>query len=325
MTKNSYTIVVVGPGAIGCLFGGILKEAGHEIVMLDHDPVRAETINRNGIHIEGISGNRDISVRATARVADLPDADLVLIATKSYDTEKAVLDVAGAVGPETSVMTLQNGLGNVEMLSRTVGSDKTIGGITSQGANVIGPGSIIHAGTGKTIIGTPANRSTLYLEKAKAILDSGGFEPELSFDLEGTIWGKLIINVGINALTAILRVRNGKLLDFDDSRRIMRDAVEEAVAVARAKKVKLTYDNPLARVEEVCRLTAENISSMLQDVLARRQTEIEAINGAVAWLAGGVGVAAPTNELLAALVRAIEQSYDVQLDREAADLETPPG
>ena len=237
MTKKSYTVVVVGPGAIGCLFGGILREAGHDVVMLDQDISRAEKIARDGIHIEGVSGNRNIQVRATARPVELPDADLVIIATKAYDTEKAVIDAAGAVGPQTPVLTLQNGLGNVELISRTVGSDKTIGGTTSQGANVIGPGAIIHAGSGKTIIGSPANRPTAYLEKTKAILDSAGFEPRLSFDLEGTIWGKLIINVGINALTAILRVNNGKLLDFEGSRRIMKEAVEEATAVARAEAI----------------------------------------------------------------------------------------
>jgi 2-dehydropantoate 2-reductase len=315
MPQNTYTIIVVGPGAIGCLFGGVLREAGHEVVMLDNDLSRAEKIERDGIHIEGVSGNRNIKVRATARPVELPDADLVIIATKAYDTEKAVIDAAGAVGPQTPVLTLQNGLGNVDLISHTVGSDKTIGGITSQGANVIGPGSIIHAGTGKTIIGSPANRPTAYLEKTKAILDSAGFEPQLSFDLEGTIWGKLIINVGINALTAVLRLNNGKLLDFEGSRRIMKQAVEEAAAVARAKGVKLPYEDPLSQVEEVCRLTAQNVSSMLQDVIAGRRTEIEAINGAVEWLGGGVGIQTPVNEFLTTLVRAIEQSYAVRVDR----------
>ncbi|RJP22906.1 MAG: 2-dehydropantoate 2-reductase [Candidatus Abyssobacteria bacterium SURF_5] len=315
MAKKAYTVIVVGPGAIGCLFGGIIREAGHEVVMLDHEPLRAEKIDRDGIRIEGISGNRTIKVRATARPVELPDSDLVIIATKSYDTEKAILDVAGAVGPNTPVLTLQNGLGNVEMISRTVGSDKTIGGITSQGATLVGPGSIIHAGTGKTVIGTPANRPTAYLEKTKAILESAGFEPQISFNLEATIWGKLIINVGINALTAILRVHNGRLLDFEGSRRIMRQAVEEAVAVCRAKNIQPAHENPLAQVEEVCRLTARNVSSMLQDVVAKRRTEIDAINGAVAWLGGGVGIDTPTNELLTLLVHAIEQSYDVRLNQ----------
>lgn len=315
MAQKTYTVVVVGPGAIGCLFGGLLREAGHDVVMLDHDPVRAEKIHREGIHIEGISGDRTIRVRAVARPADLPDSDLVIVATKSYDTEKGVLDVSDAVGPRTPVLTLQNGLGNVELISRTVGGDKTIGGITSQGANVIGPGAIIHAGTGKTIIGTPADRPTEYLEKTRAILESAGFEPQLSFDLEGTIWGKLVINVGINALTAILRVNNGRLLDFDGSRSMMKAAVDEAVAVAAAKKIHLAYENPLARVEEVCKLTAGNVSSMLQDVLAKRRTEIGTINGAVAWLGGGVGVPTPTNELLTLLVQTIEQSYDIRISR----------
>lgn len=315
MEKPTYTVIVVGPGAIGCLFGGILRESGQEVVLLDHDVARAKKIDQDGIHLEGVSGARTIKVRATARPADLPNADLVIIATKSYDTGKAVRDVAGAVGADTAVLTLQNGLGNVELIMGVVGAERTIGGITSQGANVVGPGSVIHAGTGKTVIGTPANRPTEYLEKAKAILEAGRFDPQISYDLEGTIWSKLVINVGINALTAILRINNGRLLEFEGSREVMRQAVKEAVAIAQAKRVKLLYPDPLAQVEEVCRLTAKNVASMLQDALAKRRTEIDAINGAIVRLGAEVGIATPVNATLASLVRVIERSYNIRINR----------
>ncbi len=313
MTASEHTIAIVGPGAIGCLFGAMLREAGHRVVMVDNQPERAEKIAAAGIHIKGISGERRIDVEATANCRDAAGCDLVVIATKSYDTEGAVESVADAVGPSTPVLTLQNGLGNIEVIGRAFGDERAIGGITAQGATLVAAGSIIHAGTGKTVIGTPSNRLTDNLEMVRDILESAGFEPQVSDDLEATIWSKLVINVGINALTAITRLNNGRLLEFDGTRAIMKDAVAEAVAVARAKNIEIAQADPLAQVEEVCRLTATNVSSMLQDVLAKTRTEIDAINGAVARLGAEAGVATPINSALTSLVRTIESGYDLQV------------
>jgi 2-dehydropantoate 2-reductase len=211
------------------------------------------------------------------------------------------------------VLTLQNGLGNVETITHAVGDERTIGGITSQGATLVDDGHIIHAGRGKTVIGTPKNRLTDNLALVKEALETADFEPRVSDDLESTIWSKLIINVGINALTAITRLNNGRLIEFEGTRRIMKDAVIEAAAVAAARKIELSQKDPLPQVEEVCRLTATNVSSMLQDVLAKRRTEIEAINGAVARLGKEIGVATPVNSTLSLLVRTIESACDLQL------------
>ena len=315
MANTTYNTAIVGPGAIGCLFGALLQGAGHRVIMLDHDPERAEKIRRDGIHVEGISGTRDVKVEATARPSDVRDCDLVIIATKSYDTEKAVKSVAGVIGPSTPVMTLQNGIGNVELIQNAVGSDRTVGGITSQGATLVSAGSIIHAGAGKTVIGTPSNRLTDFVKRARDILESSGFAPQISTDLESTIWGKLIINVGINALTAITRLNNGRLLEFEGTREIMKDAVAEAVAVVKAKNIKLAYEDPLAQVQEVCRLTAKNVSSMLQDVLAKRRTEIDAINGAIVKVAKELGVPTPVNSVITSFVHTIESSYELQVVR----------
>ena len=315
MTDATYTIAVVGSGAVGCLFGAMLREAGHRVIMLDINSERVEKIASDGIHIEGISGERTVVVEATARAGDIAECDLAVIATKSYDTAAAVDGIAGVLKPSTPVLTLQNGLGNVEVISEAVGDDRTIGGITAQGATLAAAGSIIHAGRGKTVIGTPANHLTDNLELVRSILDSAGFEPEVSDDLEGTIWNKLIINVGINALTAVTRLNNGRLIEFEGTRQIMKGAVAEAVEVAKARNIKIALADPLGQAEEVCRLTATNIASMLQDVLARRRTEIDAINGAIARLGEEVGVPTPINAALTGIVRTIESSYDLEVSR----------
>ncbi|MBI4831981.1 MAG: NAD-binding protein, partial [Candidatus Lindowbacteria bacterium] len=165
MKTRSSAIAIVGPGAIGCLFGALLTEAGHRVIMLDIRPGRAEKLNRDGIHVEDISGKRDVKVRATIRPSDVSDCDLVIIATKSYDTGAAVNSIARIIASATPVLTLQNGLGNVDLIAQAIGADSTIGGITSQSTTLVADGSIIHAGTGKTVIGTPSNRLTENLKR----------------------------------------------------------------------------------------------------------------------------------------------------------------
>jgi 2-dehydropantoate 2-reductase len=311
----THSIAIVGPGAVGCLFGAMFAEAGHHVTMLDKFAGRAEKINNDGIHIKGISGERRVRVSATARAADIAQCDLAVIATKSYDTEAAISGIAGVITDSTPVLTLQNGLGNVECISRAIGDERAIGGITSQGATLVGDGSIIHAGRGKTVIGTPSNRLTDNLNLANDVLESAGFEPQISDDLEATIWSKLIINIGINALTAITRLNNGRLIEFEGTHQIMKDLVAEGVAVAGARGIMLPQKDPLAQVEEVCRLTATNVSSMLQDVLAQRRTEIDAINGAIARLGIEAGVSVPANTAVTSLVRTVESSYDLHVSR----------
>ena len=301
-------VVVVGSGAIGCLFGALLREAGHRVIMLDIDSARAAKIARDGIHLTGMSGERTVKVEATDRVGDAADCDLAIIATKSYDTEAAIGAIADSLKSSTPVLTLQNGLGNVEALSKAVGDDRTIGGITSHGATMVDDGSIVHAGKGKTVIGVPSNELTDNLRLVRDVLDSAGFEPQTSDDLESTIWNKLIINVGINALTAITRLKNGALLEHEGTRGIMSELVAEAVAVAEARGIKIAHENPLAQVEEVCRLTATNVSSMLQDILASRRTEIDAINGSIVKLGAEAGVPTPINTTLTALITASAES-----------------
>ncbi|MDD1763081.1 MAG: hypothetical protein LUQ59_12690, partial [Methanothrix sp.] len=150
-------------------------------------------------------------------------------------------------------------------------------------------------------------------EKLVSALNKAGFRAETADDVEGLLWGKLIINVGINALTAVTRLKNGKLPGIKGTELIMEELVREAEAVAAAKNIKLPYDDPLARVKEVCRNTSGNIASMLQDVLNKRETEIDFINGAIVLEGEMMGIPTPANRLLTYLVKAIEESYQERL------------
>jgi 2-dehydropantoate 2-reductase len=206
---------------------------------------------------------------------------------------------------------LQNGIGNIEILSEIAGSDKVIGGVTNHGATLLDTGHIRHAGRGETIIGRIDGKIPVELRAIREIFNKAGIETRISRDIKGLLWSKLIINAGINALTAVTGLPNGKLTEFEGTRRILREAVTEAIRVAKRKRIKLAYDDPLAKVEAVCEATAANISSMLQDVQRHKRTEIDFINGVVVRQAQELGIAVPVNSVLVDLVKTIELTYGV--------------
>ncbi|MCM8782547.1 MAG: 2-dehydropantoate 2-reductase [Candidatus Omnitrophica bacterium] len=306
-------IAVVGPGAMGCLLAAFLAKAKEEVCLIDHNSERVKNINEDGIKIEGISGEFTIKVKATAEPKEIGICQLVVICVKSYDTEEAIKSVKELIGENTQVLTLQNGIGNVQILNDIVGEDKVIGGVTSHGATVLGPGHIRHAGKGETIIGKANGKVLGPIREVVNVLNTAGFETKVSKDINGLIWSKLIINVGINALTAATRLNNGRLIEYDGTKEIMRAAVQEAVKVAKRKRIKLVYDDPIQKVEGVAKATAGNISSMLQDVLKKRRTEIDFINGAIVRQGKALNMPTPVNETLTNLIKTIESSYDKQL------------
>jgi len=308
-SAHPVTAAIIGCGAMGSLFGALLARAGHAVWMIDNHPERARVMAANGIHLEASGGDLHVEVNATADPTRVPPADYALVFVKAYDTSAAADLAARLIGPQTTVVTLQNGLGNIEILSRRFGADRVVGGATAHGATEIARGHVRHAGVGPTAIGAVMPRSKQHAQHFAAILTQAGFETEITDDLPGAIWSKVVINCGINAVGALTRLRNGLLIEDAGASRVMRVAVEEAAAVATMKGITLAYCDPTERVEQVCRATAENINSMLQDVLRRRRTEVDAINGAISREGDNHGVATPVNDALAALVGAIERGY----------------
>ncbi|MFC1825289.1 ketopantoate reductase family protein [Thermodesulfobacteriota bacterium] len=300
-------ILIVGPGAMGCLFAARLKRAGGEVVLLDYLQDRAAKINAQGIIVEGITGEYRVEVPVV--VGGLPEVpDTALICVKSNNTGAACRTIKPWLKPETMVVTLQNGVGNLEMMEEVFGGKRVLGGVTAEGATLLGPGRIRHAGQGDTIIG-PGGAADSPAEKIVAAFQRADFNARSAENVHELIWGKLIINVGINALTAITRLKNGRLGEMDSTRKIMAKAVNEAVTVAKEKGIHLPYPEPLDRVLEVCRATSGNIASMLQDVLKERLTEVDFINGAIVREGKARGIPTPVNSTLTYLVKAIQESY----------------
>ncbi len=302
-------IAVVGPGAMGCLLAAFLSKSKEQVWLVDYNKERAAKINQSGISLEGVSGNWQAKVRATIELKEIGQVDLIILAVKAYDTKEAVKNIKPLVGPDTQVLTLQNGIGNIEIISEAIGADNVIAGVTNLGATLLADGNIRHAGKGETIIGRLDGKTPVEMRRIREIFDRIGLEIKFSRDIKGLLWSKLIINVGINALTVLTRLPNGKLTEFDGSSRVLRQAVTEAVKVAKRKRIKLIYDDPLAKVEAVCEATSSNVSSMLQDVLRHKRTEIDFINGVIVRQAQELGIAVPVNALLVDLVKTIEASY----------------
>jgi len=294
------------------LLAGLLAKSGNEVWLLDKNQNRADNIKKNGIRIEGKT-DLQIKIDITTEVGKIGKADLIIIAVKSYDTIQAALSVRSIINSATYILTLQNGIGNVENIKNVLNNPNILGGVTSHGATLLGDGLLRHAGTGDTYIGRLDGKSTTEVKTIAEIFNKSGIDTKISENIEGLLWSKLIINVGINALTAITRLNNGRLIEFEGTEGVLEKAVSEAILVAQKKNIKLIYNDPLERVKEVCRLTSANISSMLQDVLKKRKTEIEYINGAIVKEAEILGISVPVNEVLTNLVKTIESSYAKQL------------
>jgi len=307
---------------MGCLFAAFLakstpacRQAGEEIWILDKNPERAKRINQQGISVEGISGNWQVEVKATASVEEIARADLIVICVKSYDTKEAISNAKSLIGDNTKVLTLQNGIGNIEIMAEVVGSEKVIAGVTNLGATLMDIGKVRHAGKGETVIGRIDGKIPMELRTIREVFNKAGLEARISRDIKGLLWSKLIINAGINALTAITRLNNGRLVEFEGTRRILREAVTEAIRIAKRKRIKLIYDDPLAKVEAVCEATSTNVSSMLQDVLRKKRTEVDFINGVIVRQGQELGIPVPVNSILVDLVKTIEISYNLAVER----------
>ncbi|MFH0791154.1 MAG: 2-dehydropantoate 2-reductase [Candidatus Omnitrophota bacterium] len=304
-------IVIAGPGAMGCLFAAFLSKTKEPVWLLDKNRERAVKINQQGIIIEGVSGNWQSKVKVTANPDEIGKCDLIIICVKSYHTKEAIVQLKPLITEDTRILTLQNGIGNIEILAEAAGTDKVIGGVTNQGATLIDRGKIRHAGIGETVIGRTDGRISVEMRSVREIFNKAGIETKISRDIKGLLWSKLIINTGINALTAITHLNNGKLIEFEGTRKILREAVTEAIRIAKRKRIKLIYDDPLAKVEAVCEATAGNVSSMLQDVLKKKCTEIDFINGVIVRQGQELGIPVPVNSMLVGLVKTIEASYNL--------------
>ncbi|MFC1504182.1 ketopantoate reductase family protein [Spirochaetota bacterium] len=298
---------IVGPGAIGLLYYYLLSRKESNICMLDKTRKRAGELKKRGFIIEIDKEKHTIPINICTEAKEIGIADLILICVKSYDSKKAARSIREIANKNTIVLSLQNGLGNIEIMQKELPQCRVISAVTNLGSTLLATGHIRYAGKGPTYIGGDVQRSKL--TGIAKLFSSCSIEATVTDNIESALWSKLIINAGINALTAILRITNGDILTSPSASILMEQAVTEAHKIAKAKNIPILYDDPLAKVRDVCTRTAHNRSSMLQDVERRKKTEIDAINKAVYTHGRKMKLSAPVNEMLAGIVKAVEEAY----------------
>ncbi len=300
--------VMMGAGAMGSLFGGILTRTGEEVWLVGNRKEQIDPICSAGLTLEEKGKSQIIPMKATSDVTSVGKADLVIFFVKTYDIEHAVSDALVLDKEETIFLTLQNGLGNEEVICQKIDGKKVMLGVTGHGATLLGPGHVRHAGWGNTYIGELDHRVSDRATRIARTFCEAGIETEVSPNIHDHVWGKLLVNVGINALTALTGFKNGRLLDYPETTHLMEKLVSEAAEVARRKGVHIEED-PIEKVRKTIEATKENRSSMGQDFDHKRKTEIDAINGAVVKEAQALGVPVPFNQAVTNLVKAIERSF----------------
>ncbi|MBN2243240.1 MAG: ketopantoate reductase family protein [Acidobacteria bacterium] len=286
-------VVLFGSGAMGCLFGARLVGFA-DVAIVDTWAEGVVAIRQRGVILEDSGATRSVPVRAQLLHEPAVEADLAIVLVKAWQTSRIASRLERYLSRDGLAVSLQNGLGNVEMLG-----PRAYAGSTTEGATLLGPGHVRAAGSGITHLAAPAWAVDLLRQ---AGFDSRPCSPQ---EAEGLLWGKLCASCGINAPTAILRVENGELLERPDASDLMVRAAEECAAVARAKNIRIPFSDPAVWVREVARRTARNRSSMYQDLLRGAPTECDAIYGAVVREAGILGVAVPVNTILWKLMRAL--------------------
>lgn len=293
---------------MGSLFGGLLSLSGEEVWLVDIWEEHIDAIRSKGLGIEERGETRTISVNATSNVTSIGKADLILYFVKTYHTEKAVKDSLAVEKEDTIFLTLQNGLGNEETICKHVDRKKVILGVTGQGATLLNPGHIRHAGWGKTYVGELDGKITDRIIKVAQMFQKAGIETEVSSRIHDLVWEKLFVNVGLNALAAITGLKNGQILDYPETLRLLESLVSEGVEVAKKKGIQI-QGNPMDRVKTVIEATRENRCSMGQDLDYRRRTEIDAINGALVREAERLGIPVPYNRMITDLIKVVEKGF----------------
>jgi 2-dehydropantoate 2-reductase len=305
MDEISSPILVVGTGAMACLFAARLASAGIPVAMTGSWTDGLEALQKEGVRlVQADGGEQAFPLQGVYSTQSCDKAKYALVLVKSWQTGFAAERLAACLAADGLALTLQNGLGNREALARTLGSNRVALGVTTSGATLLGPGRVISAGEGIVALnGTPG------LGPLGEALRRAGFQVENVADAQSLLWGKLIINAAINPLSAVLGVPNGELLLRPDAHRLMGELAREATAVAVALGIRLHYDDPIAAAEFVAQRTAANRSSMLQDIQHHRPTEIDAICGEIVHLGEQSSVPTPVNRVMWQLVKAMENDH----------------
>jgi 2-dehydropantoate 2-reductase len=297
-------IAVVGTGAMACLFAAKLAPQA-DVVMLGAWQEGVRALQARGLFLKENERVTRFPINAYGDPSQVEPLDVALVLVKGYQTPRAARWAAHLLRPTGLALTLQNGLGNLEIIAAQVGAHRAALGVTMQGATMIKPGCVRHGGEGPTTIAATFE-TRARLDTVAGLFRRAGMQTNVTDDVQALVWGKLVVNSAINALTAILLVPNGRLAEDNDTRAVMAAIALETASVARAVGVALPFDDPAERAIAVARATGSNFSSTLQDVLRGTPDELDQINGAVIREGRRLGIPTPLNEGLLRLARQVK-------------------
>ena len=313
-------IAIVGAGAMGGVFGAMLAEGGQEVVLVDVARPVVDAINTHGLRVEDAAGaTRSVAVRATTEPAEVGPCDLVIVFVKCYHTEAAVRASTPLLGPETPVLSLQNGWGNAPRIAAIVGEERVLAGVTYHSATVLGPGHVRHTGRGQTFIGALDGAMSDRLARVDEAFRTSGIEVTATDTIIREIWSKLSLNVCTLPTSALLRFTGGDLIGHEGSLALMRNLLRETVAVAGAQGIALDEEERWEAITGLLRRAPASRASMLQDVENRRRTEIDVVSGAVVAAGERLGLSTPYNQAMLWLVKALEEALSRQPSAAASD------
>ena len=303
--------VILGAGAMGSVIGGTLARAGNDVVLVDVAKEIVDAIEREGLIIEDKSGQRStVRLKATNDPSKVGIADLLIVFVKCYHTEAAVRQAAPIIGPNTVVLSLQNGWGNAAQISKLTDPERLLVGVSYHSAVLLAPAHVLHAGQGPTYLGELDGTVSPRVSAITELFGSAGISIIPSANVLVEIWSKLALNAVTLPTSASIRVTADNLLGTPEMEGLMQKLLAEVVAVANAQKIPLDFDERWEAIRNLLNRLAPNTKgSMLQDVERRRQTEIDVINGAIVEAGARLGIATPHNQTMLCLVKALEQSF----------------
>ena len=304
-------IAVIGAGAMGGLFGGLLREGGLEVTLIDVWEAHVEAINRHGLKIVGHGGDRTIPIPATTDPRQVEPVDVVLVQCKAAYTAEAVARASYIFTPETVAISFQNGLGNEEVIGEVVGMQRVLGGVTAQGASVVEAGIVRNYSDLPSHIGEMQGGSSERAERIAEAFTQAGLQTSATENIRYHIWKKLMANVALSPTCAVANLTIKQVMRLPELRETAFEAVDEAAAVAQAESISLD----VAETREVLMQisgeggTGDNKSSLCVDILNQRPSEIDVINGAIVKLGHKHGIPTPVNKTLVAAVKGLESHY----------------
>jgi 2-dehydropantoate 2-reductase len=308
---HPHKLYVLGAGAMGSLFGGLLAEGGMDVTLIDPWKEHVDQIQKSGLKMVGYGGERFIPLNAVPSASGLPPADIVFVQCKATHSRSAMTDSIGIVGTETTVISFQNGLGNEEILAGIVGADKVLGGLTAQGASIEGPGAVCNYAELPSWIGEMADGESQRVTKISTLLSAHGLPTFASENIRLDIWKKLMANVGISAPSGIGNLKIHEVMALPEMKATVYAAIDEAVTVSKAIGLNLNSEDARDVLAKIIGPggSGENKTSLCNDLLNKRPSEIDFINGAIVKLGTEHGVATPVNATLVAAVKAIESHF----------------